>query len=383
MKVYYWSPFISKVATVTSVIRSAESLIKYSKQNISVSLVDAIGEWDQYRNKINSKIQIIKLNKKNYYDYLPRDSFIKSRLSYLFIFFLNFKKLKNLIINKEPNFLIVHLMTVLPIFLTLFLKNNSKIILRISGLPKLNIFRYIFWKLFAKKIYKITCPTLGTYQYLMKKKIFDKDKLYVLRDPAILLQDYAEKKFNKIPNFDFKDNKIIVGIGRLTKQKNFSLLISAFNEILKKYPEYILIILGDGEKKSEILKLIKTLGIENKVHLIGFQENVYQYLIKADCFVLSSLWEDPGFVLLEAGLSNTTVISSNCKNGPQEILDNENNGYLFANNDLNELLKKFDEFKNEKVSELNKKKLKLKKEIKKFTLYSHFNSLRKIIGLEN
>ena len=383
MKVYYWSPFISKVATASSVIRSAESLIKYSKQNISVSLVDAIGEWDQYRHKINSKIQIIKLNKKNYYNYLPRDSFIKSRLSYLFIFFLNFNKLKNLIISKEPNFLIIHLMTVLPIFLTIFLKNNTKIILRISGLPKLNIFRYIFWKLFGKKIYKITCPTLATYQYLMKKKIFDKDKLCILHDPAILLEDYAEKKFNKIPNFDFKYNKIIVGIGRLTKQKNFSLLISAFNEILKKYPEYILIILGDGEKKSEILKLIKTLGIENKVHLVGFQENVYQYLIKADCFVLSSLWEDPGFVLLEAGLSNTTVISSNCKNGPQEILDNENNGYLFKNNNLNDFLKKFDEFKKEKVSELNKKKLKLKKEIKKFTLYSHFNSLKKIIDLEN
>ena len=139
MKVYYWSPFISKVATVSSVIRSAESLIKYSKQNISISLVDAIGEWDQYRHKINSKIQIIKLNKKNYYNYLPRDSFIKSRLSYLFIFFLNFSKLKNLIISKEPNFLIIHLMTVLPIFLTIFLKNNTKIILRISGLPKLNI----------------------------------------------------------------------------------------------------------------------------------------------------------------------------------------------------------------------------------------------------
>ena len=383
MKVYYWSPFISKVATVSSVLRSSESLIKYSKQNISVSLVDAIGEWDQYRHKINSKIQIIKLNKKNYYNYLPRGGFIKSRLSYLFIFFLNFNKLKNLIISKEPNFLIIHLMTVLPIFLTLFLKNNTKIILRISGLPKLNIFRYIFWKLFGEKIYKITCPTLGTYQYLIKKKIFDKDKLCILHDPAILLEDYAEKKFNKIPNFDFKDNKIIVGIGRLTKQKNFSLLISAFNEILKKYPEYILIILGDGEKKSEILKLIKTLGIENKVHLVGFQENVYQYLIKADCFVLSSLWEDPGFVLLEAGLSNTTIISSNCKNGPQEILDNENNGYLFKNNDLNDFLKKFDEFKKEKVSELNKKKLKLKKEIKKFTLYSHFNSLKKIINLEN
>ena len=70
-------------------------------------------------------------------------------------------------------------------------------------------------------------------------------------------------------------------------------------------------------------------------------------------------------------------------NGPQEILSNGKNGFLFENNNLNDLLRKFDEFKKEKVSDLNKKKLKLKKEIKKFTLYSHFNSLRKIIDLEN
>ena len=131
------------------------------------------------------------------------------------------------------------------------------------------------------------------------------------------------------------------------------------------------------------LKLIRTLGIENKVHLVGFQENVYQYLIKADCFVLSSLWEDPGFVLLEAGLSNTTVISSNCKNGPEEILNNENNGYLFKNNDLKDLLRKFDEFKSEDKNKLFKKKLNLKKEIKKFTFYSHFKSLNNIINLNN
>ena len=190
-----------------------------------------------------------------------------------------------------------------------------------------------------------------------------------------------KKKFKKVPKLDLKKNKIIVGIGRLTKQKNFSLLISAFNKILKKYPEYILVILGDGEKKLELLNLIKTLKLENKIHLVGFQENVYQYLINADCFLLSSLWEDPGFVLLEAGLSNTSVISSNCRNGPQEILNNENNGYLFKNNNLNDLLKKFDEFKMEKISKLNEKKLNLKREIKKFTFYSHFKSLEKIINL--
>ena len=123
--------------------------------------------------------------------------------------------------------------------------------------------------------------------------------------------------------------------------------------------------------------------IENKIYLVGHQENVYKYLINADCFILSSLWEDPGFVLLEAGLSNTPVISSNCPNGPEEILNGGNNGYLFKNNNLNDLLKKFEEFKKEDIVELNKKKINLKKEIKKFTLYSHFNALKKIINLEN
>ena len=90
MDIFYWSPFISKVATVSSVIRSAESLIKYSNQKINVSLIDAIGEWEEYRNTIDQRIQLIKLNKKNYYENLPRGGFIKSRLSYLIIFFFKF-----------------------------------------------------------------------------------------------------------------------------------------------------------------------------------------------------------------------------------------------------------------------------------------------------
>ena len=58
MKIFYWSPFISKVATVSSVIRSAESIIKYcdTKKKIDVSIIDAIGEWDNYRNNISNKI---------------------------------------------------------------------------------------------------------------------------------------------------------------------------------------------------------------------------------------------------------------------------------------------------------------------------------------
>ena len=87
MDIFYWSPFISKVATISSAIRSAESLVKYSQKQIDVSIIDSIGEWEEYKDIINPKIKIIKLNNKNYYKRLPRGSYIKSRLSYLIIFF--------------------------------------------------------------------------------------------------------------------------------------------------------------------------------------------------------------------------------------------------------------------------------------------------------
>ena len=321
------------------------------------------------------------MNEINFLKYLPKGGFIKSRISYLFIFIFNFFKLRNLLNKKKPEYLIVHLMTSLPIFLSIMLKNKTNIILRISGHPKLNIIRYLFWKLFSKKIYKITCPTVATYKYLLQKNIFDKNKLSVLRDPAIILNEYSKKKFDRIEQSQFYKKKFIIGIGRLTKQKNFALLILAFEKILKKYPDYILLILGDGEQKMKLIELINRLKIQDKVFLLGFQNNVYKYLLKADCFILSSLWEDPGFVLLEAGLSNTCVISSNCMNGPQEILSSGKNGFLFENNNLNDLLRKFDEFKKQDVSELNTKKKYLKKEIKKFTQFAHFNSLKKIINL--
>jgi len=187
MKIFYWSPFISKVATTSSVIRSAESIVKYSKKenNINLAIIDAVGEWEDYKKLIDPKIEIINLYKKKILKYLPKGGFFKSRLSYALIFVFSFFKLSNLIKKEKPDYLIAHLLTSLPIFLTLITKSKTRIILRISGLPKLNFIRYIFWKLFSKKIYKITCPTTSTYEYLKKMNIFD-------------------NKFNRMSFFDIK-----------------------------------------------------------------------------------------------------------------------------------------------------------------------------------
>ena len=65
---------------------------------------------------------------------------------------------------------------------------------------------------------------------------------------------------------------------------------------------------------------------------IDYKDNVYSYMKNADIYILSSLWEEVGFVIIEAALSNLLIISSNCPNGPKEFLLNGDAGFLFENN---------------------------------------------------
>ncbi len=376
MKIYYWSPFFTNIATIKAVIKSAEAITKFSKKKVEVALIDSIGEWDSCKNLIKPQIDILKLNKVKLINYLPKNSFLKSRISYIIIFFWNFFSLIKLINQKTPNYLIIHLMTSLPIFLSIFFNKKTKIILRISGLPKINFLRYLFWKIFSKNLFKITCPTLKTYNYLKKKNIFKEDQLEVLYDPIIDLSNLREKKRENL-NFDIlKNKKFIISIGRLTKQKNFQLLVRFFEKIRNK--NYDLVILGVGEDEIKLKRMVKKLKISDRVHFLGQQENVFKFLVNAECFILTSLWEDPGFVIVEAGISNTAIISSDCPNGPDEIIGN--NGFLFKNDDLNDLLKKFEVFLNEDKNILLKKKILLKKNLKKFTQFQHFKKINNILN---
>ncbi|MDC0396073.1 glycosyltransferase [Candidatus Pelagibacter sp.] len=378
MKIFYWSPFFTNIATIKAVIWSAESLIKfYKKEKIDVSLINSIGEWDNFEKQIDKNINIINLNKIKLLDYLPKNGFIKSRISYIIIFFWNIIKLKNLVNKEEPNFLIIHLMTSLPIFLTLFFNKNTKIILRISGLPKINLLRFLFWKLFSNRIDRVTCPTKATYDFIIKKKIFKKEKVLVLSDPIINMKEFLVKKKNNLLPVELANVNYILGIGRLTKQKNFALLINFFINISNKHKNIHLVIIGDGEEKESLKKISARANIESRVHLLGYQENVFKFLLKSKCFILSSLWEDPGFVLVEAALSNSNIISSDCPNGPKEII--QNNGYLFKNNDVDDLTIKFEKFLKESENDSYKNKIELKKRIRIFTQYNHYKNLNKLI----
>lgn len=379
MKIYYWAPFLSNIATVSSVVKSIESIKVYNKKNLEISIIDSVGEWDQIKEKVKD-IDVIKLYKKSLIEKLPKGGFLKSRFTQLFIFIYSFFKLLNLLKKNEPDYLIAHLIISLPLILMSFLKNKTKLIVRISGLPRLNFFRKIYWKFFSNNVYKVTCPTIATFEKLKLLKIFNVKKLHILQDPIISTKEINEKKREQI-EVNFKNKKFILSIGRLTKQKNFALLINAFVDIKKKYPEYNLLILGKGEDQTKIEQIINSLNLSQSVNLLGYQKNVYKYLDKAKCFILSSLWEDPGFVLLEASYLNLPIISSNCPNGPSEILKNNERGFLFQNNNKEDLIRVFDDFHNCSKDLLKSKILKAKINSKKYTKFNHYLNIKKILEI--
>ena len=331
MKLYYWCPFFSNIATEKAVINSIVALNKFSKKKINPYLLDVIGEWDNQKfNLLDKKIEKHDLLNFKLIKYLPKFGFLKSRFSYIIVFFFSIFRLHKFLKNQKPDYLIVHLMTFIPLTLLLFFNYKTKIILRISGHPKLNYLRSLFWKIVRKKIYLITTPTKSTLTLLNESKIFGLEKLRYLPEPVLNFEEIKKKGFKKDANYKkINQGNNIISIGRLTYQKNFQFLIKAFYEINKEYPEFNLIILGEGEEKQKLKQLIKKLNLQEKISLVGYKENIYEYLAKAKIFVLSSHWEDPGFVLIEAGFLNKIVFAADSKTGPSEILNFSKRGFLY------------------------------------------------------
>ena len=388
-KIFYWSPFTtSKIATVKAVINSAGSLNKFFNNNqLRISIIDAVHEWKDFEDEIKEKkIELIFLNKYSILNSFKKDGFIRSRIAYLYIFFKSFFPLIKILQEKKPDYLIIHLITSLPLILFTFKNFKSKLILRISGFPKMTFFRILLWKLAVKNIYKISCPTFATYKNLSKFE-FLREKLCVLNDPILNIGEIQKIKNKKvIVNEDINQiiskKKYLLSVGRFTKQKNYLYYLNCIPEILKLKKELYFLFIGQGEDKKKFLEISKKLNISDKFFIIDHTKNVHYFMKNAYALVLPSLWEDPGFVLVEAGYNGCQVISSDCPNGPSEIVGDDG-GYLFESNSKSSLVQTISHFLKDTEKNKLSKKIKLKKRLKKFTSFYHATNLKnKILNLK-
>ena len=182
-----------------------------------------------------------------------------------------------------------------------------------------------FSYIFANKIFCVSNGVKNNVDYL---SLFDlKKKLVTIYNPIVDHQPlfYKTKKIVK--------NKIsILSVGTLKHQKNNAVLIKSLS-LIENIEDYHLDIVGDGPLRIELEKMSKRLHLQNHITFHGHQNNVNYFYEKADIFVLSSIYEGFGNVLVEALNYGLKIISTDCPNGPSEILSKSKYGLLIPSND--------------------------------------------------
>ncbi|MBW9274685.1 MAG: glycosyltransferase [Candidatus Thiodiazotropha sp. (ex. Lucinisca nassula)] len=126
--------------------------------------------------------------------------------------------------------------------------------------------------------------------------------------------------------------RVILGAGELCRRKDFTTLIRAFALLAENY-DCRLLILGEGRARTRLEQEIDRLGLADRVSLPGFVANPYPYMKQSSLFVLSSLWEGMGNVLVEAMAAETPVVSTDCPSGPAELLGGLSGELLVAPGD--------------------------------------------------
>jgi glycosyltransferase involved in cell wall biosynthesis len=145
-------------------------------------------------------------------------------------------------------------------------------------------------------------------------------KIHVLFNPVIT-PDLLNKAREDAGHAWLKKGQppVILGAGRLTEQKDFGTLLKAFAMVRKKM-DARLIILGEGEQRSELETIVRRIGIEKDVELPGYVENPYSFMRESRVFVLSSKWEGSPSVVIAALACGCPVISTDCPGAVREIL---------------------------------------------------------------
>lgn len=182
-------------------------------------------------------------------------------------------------------------------------------------------FRYYLYKYLLRKYYSRADVIFSNSEWInldLKDNFHVRnDNMKVIYNPIILPEKY--KVFDKAVS---SDEIKLINVGRLISVKNQSMIIDAVSGLLNS--RYELSIVGDGVLKPDIEQKINSYNNKPNVKLTGNVKNVNHYLINSDCFILSSLSEGFPNALLEAMAIGLPVISSNCKSGPLELLnDNE------------------------------------------------------------
>jgi len=290
----------------------------------------------------NHKVSLITANKDKRQKFTNKVNFISPRTDYfnkksriMKSFFCAYLLLKNF--NYEKVTVVAFQSNILAIIMSKIL--NYKVIIRSNQSPNnyaLNFMKRKIMGFFFKRADKIIVNSKDFKKEFKKFFNLETFVIYNLIEKISDLKKYSKKKVNK---YFFSDSKKIINIlsiGRLVLQKDQLTILKALN-LIKNRVKFKFCLIGKGSEYKNLIKFIKENNLNNEIKILNFKNNVYPYYLKADVFVLSSLYEGLPNALIEALTFGLPIISTNCKTGPKEILNKQKYGKLFKIKDYNAL----------------------------------------------
>ena len=238
--------------------------------------------------------------------------------------FIFIRKCNNYVLQNTPDIVIIHTMSKLtPVLL-------------INGIKAKNIWSLEHISFGSHNI------TFRLLRYIYYKKL---DKVITLTEDDAKSYDFIADKVSTIANINslrirrskyVSEPKIIISIGRLTYQKGYDLLIDAWSLVENNYPNWSLHIYGEGEDRDKLEKMITCKSLKN-ISLKGTTNDVQSIYDDASVYVMSSRFEGFGMVLIEAQSRGLPIVSFDCPSGPADIIQDNVNGYLVENGNIDML----------------------------------------------
>ena len=180
------------------------------------------------------------------------------------------------------------------------------------------------WSLLREQVYPLAASlvvqTRGVAIWMREK--FKGIRIDVIPNPVMSICNNEQSKVANLPA------NTVVSVGRLSQEKGFDVLIEAFSKSTNKYPDWNLVIFGEGPERKNLEALVSRLGVEGKVSLPGRIENPEKVVGTAEIFAMSSRYEGFPNALLEAMTCGLPVVATDCQSGPREILNGGEDGLL-------------------------------------------------------